>query len=132
MPTRGRKSFKNTEAYLQAQCVLLVKRAMRKNPDLNYLATMTEGQRNPARAAVAKMMGLRKGPSDLLLIRRNEAAYEDLRPFNLPIKLAWIEFKLPGKNLTPEQRDWHEWFAEVAECHLVTSKEQFASILAAF
>ena len=191
------------EWQLQATCVKFVRDVMRKDPDLNYLATMTEGQRNPVRANVAKMMGLRRGPSDLLLMRRmvlkvtginsKEITSKPIQikelprkpgskeittnqgvnavpsgyfgifkemadmivtlgqaglhidasfvpdilgqypPLPLPLcKLAWVEFKLPGKKLTPEQAAWHAWFAGIAERHVVRDVESFRAILAAF
>lgn len=125
------------EWQLQATCVKFVRDVMRKDPDLNYLATMTEGQRNPVRANVAKMMGLRRGPSDLLLMRRMVLKVTGILgqypPLPLPLcKLAWVEFKLPGKKLTPEQAAWHAWFAGIAERHVVRDVESFRAILAAF
>lgn len=107
----------------QAACVLKIKRAMRTDPDLEYLATLAEGQRDPARAAVAQMMGLKSGPSDLLLFRRTDRG----------LKLAWVELKLPGKPLSKPQRDWHAWFTPAGvECHRCDNIQDFERILAAF
>lgn len=133
LPTRPRKKHKKGDApdrewRLQAMCVKRIKVKMRADPDLEYLATMAEGLRDPGRAAVAQMMGLKSGPSDILLFRR---FVFPLGPQGL--KIAWVELKLPGKWLSESQKKWHAWFAMVGvECHRVDSVADFQGILDAF
>lgn len=122
-PRRKKGDPFDREWRFQAACVVKIKRAMRADPNLEYQATLAESQRDPARAAVAQMMGLKSGPSDIQLFRRTP----------LGIKLAWVELKLPGKPLTKPQRDWHAWFSNASvECHRCDNLADFVRILAAF
>lgn len=88
---------------VQAPCVKWLREYQRHQPNLEFVATLTEAKRDVARAAVAKMMGLKRGPHDLLLFRRSVGQ----------CKIMWVEFKLSGKDLSDEQEGWAKWM-EVA------------------
>lgn len=57
------------------------------------------------RMALAKAMGLIKGSADYVFVSENGG--------------GWIEIKVPGNYLTPEQRDFSEWCGGLAVHHAV-------------
>lgn len=85
---------------VQAPCIKWLRDYQQYHKNLEFIATLTESKRDPARANVAKMMGLKRGPHDVLLFR----AYADR------CRILWVEFKLPGKDLSEEQKTWGAWF----------------------
>lgn len=115
-----RKPDPHAEWRLQAKCVKLVRQAMRLRPDLRFIAPQAEMPRTPARAEIAKRMGLQRGVPDLWLLRHQ------------PLRLCVVEFKRPGGKLSPEQQDWFAWLNGSAVKHRCDNADDFAGILAAF
>ena len=113
----------NAEWRIQAACVKLLRRVMQTHPEIRFIATMPEGQRSPARAAIGKMMGLQPGVADLIILHK--------RGFYMGV--AWIEFKRPGGKLSAPQQEWAAWFGDMYACevHRCDSVGQFKDILAA-
>lgn len=85
---------------VQSPCIKWLRDYQKFHKNLEFLATLTESKRDEIRAAVAKRMGLKRGPHDVLLFR----AYAD------HCRIMWVEFKLPGKDLSDEQKTWGAWF----------------------
>lgn len=116
---------------LQAACIKEVHALMKIDKNLWYEVNLVEGHRDPVRANVAKMMGMQQGPNDLTLYRRK------LRQFIIPeayfLRTHRVEFKLPGKNLTPEQEAWFDFHRSCGiPCDRVDDIRVFVKILDAF
>ncbi len=117
----GKRKPTGTEEWrLQAKCATIIRRRMRTDKSLRFIASMAENHRTKARAAMAKMMGMEPGVADLILIRRTADGY----------KLAWVELKRPGKPLSDTQKDWVEWWGGRIPCYRCDNKEDFKVILA--
>lgn len=118
----NKKPDLQSEWRLQAKCVKLIRKRMRIDPDLRFIASMAENARTPARAAMAKMMGLTSGVADIILLRRHDDHFT----------VAWVELKRLGKPLSDAQQDWADWWGTLIRCYRVDSVEAFAAILAGF
>lgn len=85
---------------LQVACVKLCREYQAHRKDFRFIAPMAEAQRDPKRAAIAKSMGLNAGVLDLHLYRLKKGV----------MLMLIVELKLPGKPLTPEQREWADFY----------------------
>lgn len=117
---RPRRKDTPREWRLHAAAAKLCYRRERTDPTFRFFSPGGEGARTPQRAAIAKMMGQnRSGVPDLWMLR--------------PGKLCVVEFKLPGKYPTAEQKDWLAWAADAAiGAHVVHTLEEFRLILDRF
>ena len=108
----------SVEWRLQCRCVTLLRRMMREDADLWFIAPMAETPRDAARAAMAKAMGLQKGVPDLWIIRRN------------PFRLRIVELKRPGGKLTPEQSERFHWLNDAGiDCYRCDDFEKFKGLI---
>lgn len=119
-----RRANPNAEWRLQAKCATLIRKVMRHDPDLRFIATLPEGHRDRARAAIAKMMGLQPGVADLLLLRRHGQR----------LRVCWVELKRSGRrgNLSDAQAEWLEWLPADVQRHVCDDVDEFRRILAGF
>lgn len=109
---------------LQAKCIKEIHIRQRLDKNLAYLAPgATQNNLKPAQRAFAKMQGWQAGLADIWLMRRIPGA----------LSLHIIELKLPGKHLSPEQREWFDWFAPISiPCSRVDNIVDFCKLLDAF
>ncbi len=128
-----KKPDPNAEWRLQAACVKLLRRAMRTDPHLRFIAAMPEGRRDPVRANIAKMCGLAPGVADLIIMRRFSYPQIGSVPSWSRLQIDWVELKRPDKpaRLDPEQKAWADWLAPMAtvRTHCINSLEAFRVIL---
>lgn len=129
LPPKKPKRAASAEWKLQAACITYVKKRKLIDPlmrhTVRWIANMPEGQRDPNRAAIAKMMGMQRGVADILLFRKT--------PFvraNTGFRLDWCELKRPGEKLRLEQQEWVDWLGDTpVRCHLITDLDQFIAVL---
>lgn len=123
-----KKRAASAEWRLQAACIAKLRKAMRRDSNIRFIAAMPENQRDRKRAAMAKMMGLERGVADIIVWRKLPGVpgvYD-----KTVLRVDWIELKRPGGKATPEQIAWAEWFYNTpVRCHVITSVEEFLQIL---
>lgn len=116
---------------LQAACIKAVRARMQYDKSLRYEVNLIEGNRTPARAAMAKVMGMQRGPNDLTLYRNvpdTNRGYEAMMQRTLR-----IEFKLHAGHLTAEQLDWFAFHsAGGIRCERVDNLKDFLRLLDGF
>lgn len=110
------------EWHLHAAAIKEVRARQKLTRSLSYIsAGSTQTNLTPQRRAFAKMLGWRSGILDLVLF------------WNRPFKMHWVEFKLPGGKLSPEQQaEFAYWAIAGAPCSRVDNLKDFLSILDKF
>lgn len=128
VPPRRAKATTEREWKLQAAAVKATRERMRYDKDLWYEVNLIENARTPARAAMAKMMGMQRGPNDMTLYRRFP---HGIQPSYM--KVLRIEFKLPKGQLTAEQLDWFAFHSSAGiRCERVDNLGDFVKLLDGF
>jgi len=129
IPGKRRKRKKGEpftkEWQLHAACAKLCYQRERNDLGFRFFSPGAEHARTPQRAAIAKMMSQnRAGVPDLWMI---------YAPDGVMPKIWAVEFKLPGKHLTPEQRDWLEWLPSARIGTFICRRvDEFRAILGSF
>lgn len=118
-----KKRDEDAEWRTQARCVTILRKIMRTDPMLTFIAPMAESPRTTQRAAMAKMLGLQRGVPDIWLFRRVANG----------VRICVVELKRPGGRLSAEQVEWFNWLQGAGvPCHRCDSVEGFREILAGF
>ena len=126
---------------IQAAAIKALRARMAVDKNLWYEINLIEGVRTPARAAMMKMMGGQQGPNDLTLYRRVQNPLTAMarragltaETNGYSLHVHRIEFKLPGRNLTPAQEAWFAFHRSCGvPCSRVDNLQEFLRILDGF
>ena len=107
---------------LQAPAVKAIRELMPYHKQLRFMAAgAAQVKLNERQKGFAKLCGYERGIADIILL------------WNVPLRMHVVEFKLPGKPLSKEQKKWFAfWAIAGVPCSRVDNIRDFARLLDSF